>query len=183
MSRALDLAEMLRQASPATRREFVKLASGAGIAAPALIALLARDGVSPVHAAPARQDGEPQQGGTLVLMGHQEIASLSPDDMGPTVHFVMVMQIHNGLVELDENFVLQPVLAEALPEVSEDGLTYTFKLRSGVKFHDGTEFTSEDVKYTYEWYMDPANAAINALNFALVAGIDTPDPYTAVVRM
>ena len=137
MSRALDLAAMVRQASPATRREFVKLASGAGIAAPALIAMLAKDGVAPVYAAPARQDGEPQQGGTLVLMGHQEIASLSPDDFGPTVHFVMVMQIHNGLVELDENFVIQPVLAEALPEVSEDGLTYTFKLRTGVKFHDG----------------------------------------------
>ena len=34
--------------------------------------------------------------------------SFSPDDMGPTVHFVMVTQIHNGLVELDENFVVQP---------------------------------------------------------------------------
>jgi peptide/nickel transport system substrate-binding protein len=183
MSRALDIAEMFRQASPTTRREFVKLASGAGIAAPALIALFARDGVSPVYAAPARQDGEPQQGGTLVLMGHQEIASLSPDDMGPTVHFVMVTQIHNGLVELDENFEIQPVLAEALPDVSEDGLTYTFKLRTGVKFHDGTEFTSEDVKYTYEWYMDPENAAVNANYFTGVASVDAPDPTTVVVTL
>ena len=38
---------------------------------------------------------------------------------------------------MDENFVFQPVLAEALPEVSRDGLTYTFKLQQGVKFHDG----------------------------------------------
>jgi peptide/nickel transport system substrate-binding protein len=183
MSRALDLAAMLHQASPATRREFVKLASGAGIAAPALLAMLARDGVSPVYAAPARQDGEPQQGGTLVLMGHQEIASLSPDDAGPTVHWVMVAQIHNGLVQLDENFVLQPVLAEALPEVSEDGLTYTFTLRTGVKFHDGTEFTAEDVKYTYEWYMDPANAAVNANYFTGIASVEAPDPTTVVVTL
>jgi peptide/nickel transport system substrate-binding protein len=183
MSRALDLATMLRQASPATRREFVKLASGAGIAAPALIALLARDDGAPVFAAPARQDGEPRQGGTLVLMGHQEIASLSPDDAGPTVHFVMVTQIHNGLVEFDQNYELQPVLAEALPEVSEDGLTYTFKLRSGVKFHDGTEFTSEDVKYTYEWYMNPANAAINANYFIGVESVEAPDLNTVVVTL
>jgi peptide/nickel transport system substrate-binding protein len=183
MSRALDLTEMFRQASPATRREFVKLASGAGIAAPALIALFARDGVSPVYAAPTLQDGEPRQGGTLVLMGHQEIASLSPDDFGPTVHFVMVAQIHNGLVEIDENFVVQPILAEELPEVSEDGLTYTFKLRSGVKFHDGTEFTSEDVKYTYEWYMDPENAAVNANLFTGVESVEAPDPTTVVVTL
>lgn len=183
MGRALDLAEMLRQASPATRREFVKLATGAGIAAPALIGLLAKDGVEPVYAAPARQDGEPRQGGTLTLMGHQEIASLSPDDMGPTVHFVMVTQIHNGLVELDENFQVQPVLAEALPEVAEDGLTFTFKVRSGVKFHDGTELTSEDVKYTYEWYMDPENAAINANYFTGVESVEAPDPTTVIVTL
>jgi peptide/nickel transport system substrate-binding protein len=179
----LDLAARLCQASPATRREFIKLASGAGIAAPALIAMLAKDGVSPVYAAPARQDGEPQQGGTLVLMGHQEIASLSPDDFGPTVHWVMVAQIHNGLVEIDENFEIQPVLAEELPKVSEDGLTYTFKLRSGVKFHDGTEFSSEDVKYTYEWYMDPENAAVNANLFTGVESVEAPDPSTIVVTL
>lgn len=183
MGRALDLAAMFRQSSPATRREFVKLAAGAGIAAPVLLDLFARDGVSPIYAAPARQDGEPVQGGTLVLMGHQEIASLSPDDAGPTVHWVMVTQMHNGLVELDENFVVQPVLAEALPEISEDALTYTFTLHPGVKFHDGTELTSEDVKYTYEWYMDPENAAVNANYFIGVESVEAPDPTTVVVTL
>lgn len=184
MGRALDLAEMLRQATPATRREVLKLAAAGGIAAPALFALLARDGVAPVYAAPAaRQDGEPVKGGTLVLMGHQEVASLSPDDYGPTVHFVVVANIHNGLVEQDENFEFQPVLAEALPEVSEDGLTYTFTLREGVKFHDLTDFTAEDVKYTYEWYMNPDNAAINANLFEGVESVEAPDPRTVVVTL
>lgn len=183
MGRQLDLAAMVRHASPTTRRDILKLIGGAGVAAPVLLDLLAKDGVAPVYAAPARQDGEPKQGGTLVLMGHQEIASLSPDDAGPTVHFVMVEQIHNGLVQLDENFVLQPVLAEALPEVSDDGLTYTFKLRPGVKFHDGTEFTSEDVKYTYEWYMNPDNAAVNANYFTGVDSVEAPDPTTVVVTL
>jgi peptide/nickel transport system substrate-binding protein len=119
----------------------------------------------------------------MVLVGHQEIASLSPDDDDPTVHFVMVTQIHNALVELDENFEPQPVLATALPEISEDGLTYTFTLREGVLFHDGTEFTSADVKYTYEWYMNPDNAAVNANDFALVESVEAPDPYTVIVHM
>jgi peptide/nickel transport system substrate-binding protein len=52
-----------------------------------------------------------------------------------------------------------------------------------VKFQDGTEFTSEDVKYTYEWYMDPENAAVNANLFAGVASVEAPDPTTVVVTL
>ena len=173
MCRALDLAEMLRQAAPATRREVLKRAAAGGIAAPALLAVLAKEGVAPADAAPAaRQDGDPVQGGTLVLMGHQEVASLSPDDSGPTVHYVVVNNIHNALVEQDENFAYVPVLAAEMPTVSEDGLTYTFTLREGVKFHDLTDFTSEDVKYTYEWYMNSENAAINANLFDGVESVE-----------
>jgi peptide/nickel transport system substrate-binding protein len=183
MGRALDLAAMFRQATPTTRREILKLAGAGGIAAPALVAMLARDGVKPVYAAPsaARQGGTPVQGGQFIMLGHQEIASLHPDDAGPTVHWVMVTQIHNALVEQDENFVFQPVLATELPTVSEDGLTYTFTLHQGVLFHNGEELTSADVKYTYEWYMDPANAAVNGSYFENVASVEAPDEYTVVV--
>ena len=77
---------------------------------------------------------------------------------------------------------LQPVLAESY-ELSDDGLTYTFKLREGVKFHDGTEFTAKDVKYTYDFYRDPENASSIIGNFLGVGSIDTPDDYTVVVNM
>jgi peptide/nickel transport system substrate-binding protein len=192
MSKQLDLAAMLRSASPATRRAVFKRAAGAGISGAALLALLRADGVADVAAAPGSsgpriarraQDGEPVQGGTMIVTGHQEVASLSPDDSGPSVHLVIVQLIHNALVELDENFEFQPVLAEAFPEVSEDGLTYTFQLRQGVLFHDGEELTSEDVKYTYEWYMDPENAAVNANAFISVESVEAPDPYTVVVTL
>ncbi|SRR5579884_58848 len=153
-----------------TRREFLARA--------ALMALSASS-VGPARAAAAQA---PRRGGTMVVTGHQEISSLSPDDAGPTVHWTAVTQIHNALLELDENYALVPTLAQSYT-ASPDGLSYTFKLRRGVKFHDGTEFTAEDVKYTYEWYMNPANHAINANNFKDVDAVQAVDRYTVRVRM
>ncbi len=125
---------------------------------------------------------EGQQGGTLILMGHHEIASLSPDDAGPTVHWVMVTQIHNALVELDPWYVLQPTLAESF-EVSEDGMTYTFNLVQGAPFHDGEEFTSADVKYTFDFYRDPENAMLTASNFNGITDVEASDDYTVVISL
>ncbi|HET9000628.1 MAG TPA: ABC transporter substrate-binding protein, partial [bacterium] len=96
--------------------------------------------------------------------------------------WVMVTQIHNALLEVNEYLVLEKVLAESYT-VSKDGLQYTFKLRKGVKWHDGSEFTVDDVKYTYEYYMNPANAANKAINFVNVAKVEIPDKYTAVVKL
>ena len=176
MYRSRELARLLGSMER-DRRRLLKEAMVAGAAG------FAGVGLSRGVRTAAAQDATPIAGGELVLLGHQEIASLSPDDSGPTVHWVMVTQIHNGLIELDENFEPQPVLATALPEVTEDGLTYTFTLREGVLFHDGTEFTSADVKYTYEWYMNPDNAAVSANYFALVESVEAPDPYTVIVNM
>jgi peptide/nickel transport system substrate-binding protein len=125
---------------------------------------------------------EPRQGGTLIVQGNQEIASLHPDDAGPTVHWVIVANIHDGLVEVDKDYRLQPILAESF-EISDNGLEYTFVLRQGVLFHDGEEFTSDDVKYTFEWYADPDSAAVTGNNFVALDTVDTPDDYTAIVKL
>lgn len=121
-------------------------------------------------------------GGTLILMGHHEIASLSPDDDGPTVHWVMVTQLHNALIELDPWYTLQPVLADSF-EVSEDGTQYTFTMHDGVLFHDGEQCTSADVKYTYDFYRDPENAMISASDFLSIDTVETPDDLTVVVNL
>lgn len=126
--------------------------------------------------------GTPQRGGTLVLQGHQEVSSLHPDDAGPTVHWVMVANIHDPLVEIDKDFQIAPVLAEAF-EVTPDGLAYTFALRDGVRFHDGASFTAADVVYTFEYYMDPKNATLNGILFTDVAGVTAPDDATVLVTM
>ena len=131
---------------------------------------------------PRDAEAAAKRGGTMVVSGHQEISSLSPDDAGPTVIWTAVTQIHNALLELDENFNLVPTLASSYT-ASPDGLSYTFKLLHGVKFHDGTEFSADDVKYTYEWYMNPANHAINANDFEGVDSVQALDRYTVRVRM
>ncbi len=126
--------------------------------------------------------GTPKQGGDMVVVGHQELAGLSPNDVGPGDQWVMITQIHNGLLEQDENFVLQPTLA-ATYEAASDGLSYTFKLKDGVKFHDGTAFTADDVKYTYTFYSDASNGSVIASYFKNMDSVDSSDPTTVVVKM
>lgn len=147
----------------------------AGVVAAALVAALAILSLGAVA-----QDVP--QGGTVVLMGHQEVSGLSPDDSGPTVQFSVITNIHNALVEVDENYEIQPILAESF-EVSEDGLQYTFNLRQGVLFHDGEEFTSEDVQYTYEFYGNPDNGAVTGSDYASIESIETPDDFTVVINL
>src|SRR5262249_46530102 len=119
---------------------------------------------------------------TQIWMGHQEVASLSPDDTGPTIQAVMIYNIHSALLYYDYDFNLVHDLAEA-HEVTPDGLKYTFHLRKGVKFHDGTDFTANDVKYTFDFYRDPKNAAVSASVFTGIDTIETPDANTVVVNM
>lgn len=121
-------------------------------------------------------------GGTMIWVGHQEVSGLSPNDAGPTVHWAMIYNIHEGLLLLDENYELQPGLAESY-EVSEDGLQYTFQLREGVTFHDGSDFTAEDVKYTFDFYGDTETGSTIANAFQGMGGVETPDDYTVVVNM
>jgi len=69
--------------------------------------------------------------------------------------------------------------------VSKDGLAYTFKLRKGVKFHDGSTLSSEDVKATYERLRNPTGGArsVRQASYADIASIETPDALTVVFKL
>jgi len=69
--------------------------------------------------------------------------------------------------------------------VSADGLTYTFKLHTGVKFHDGSAFSSADVKATYERISNPPQGVVSLRKgaYADIASIETPDPATVVFKL
>ncbi|MEW1937935.1 ABC transporter substrate-binding protein [Dietzia maris] len=73
---------------------------------------------------------------------------------------------------------LVPALAAAEPEVSDDGLTWTVRLREGVRFHDGTALDSGDVAATYRAVADPVSGSPIASDYTSIARIGTPDPLT-----
>lgn len=186
MGERFDIEQLWQMATPTTRREIIKKAGIAGIAAPALLAMLKAPGAlaapgQRTAAAPLRAQ-EPVQGGQTVWLAHQEIASLSPDDGGPSMQFILIANIHNPLVQMDENVQFVPILADSF-EQSADGLTYTFKLKTGVTFQNGDPFSSADVKYTYEYFMNPDNATINGVDFEPIATVDAPDDATVVVTL
>ncbi|MBS7700677.1 MAG: hypothetical protein KF792_22860 [Chelatococcus sp.] len=68
------------------------------------------------------------------------------------------VQIYEGLLTWREDGSVAPMLAADMPEVSDDGLTYTFTLRDGLTFHDGTPVTAKSVAKTWNWYLDPKNS-------------------------
>lgn len=82
-----------------------------------------------------------------------------------------------GLVRPDEQLLPTPDLAESWTE-SEDGLTYTFKLRAGVRWHDGAPFTARDVKFTFDQIIDLKSGSRLRSDFAAIQRIDTIDSLT-----
>src|SRR5690606_17770242 len=81
------------------------------------------------------------------------------------------------LVRLNEEMDYEPYLAESM-ELSEDGLTLTFRLRQGVTWHDGTPVTADDVVWSVEMYMNPDLAFANAQYFQFVDRVEKLDDAT-----
>ena len=67
--------------------------------------------------------------------------------------------------------------------ISKDGLTITYHLRHGVRWHDGAPFDSGDVKFTWQAIMNPRNNVVSRRGYDQVASVDTPDDYTVVFHM
>lgn len=96
----------------------------------------------------------------------------------------VAFQWNDRLVYIDETN--EPDLDRSVSESwenSEDGKTWTFKLRSGVKFHDGKEMTSRDVKFTFDRLRDPEVGAATVELYNNIKDISTPDDYTVVFEL
>lgn len=89
-------------------------------------------------------------------------------------------KFHNGLLNYDPEINPVPELAESW-QVSADGRTIVFKLRRGVKFHDGRDFTSADVKFTMEEVIKKYHPRGRTV-FSKLDEVQTPDPHTAVFK-
>lgn len=105
--------------------------------------------------------GVPAQGGELSFALATSPDTLDPHRSGLAVSVRVIRTIHDSLVVQLPDHTIKPWLATEW-EVSEDGLSYTFKLREDVKFHDGTPFNAEAVKYNFDRILDPATKASNA---------------------
>lgn len=172
----LSRREFLRYTALGGSAAFLAACAPAGDPAPS-----AAPGAAPA-AAPVTEVGAPRFGGTMYWQGHQEVAGLGVPDASPTVQTVLIRNIMNPLLHYNEFAEIELILARDY-SVSEDGLQYVFNLHEGVLFHDGTEMTSADVKYTYDFYRNPENAQPNAGLYLGIDNIETPDPYTVVINM
>jgi ABC-type transport system substrate-binding protein len=127
-------------------------------------------------------EAAPTKGGTLIW-GHSETTqNLDMHQTGTASTGRVLQNVHCAIVTVDKNLNVIPSLAKSF-EQSPDGLTYTFNLRPGVKFHDGKTMTAADVKYSFERCKNPATGAVNFEVFNDVLSIDTPDDLTVIVKM
>ena len=135
-----------------SRRDLAQRAAAAGLSTSAIASILASGGQ--VTAAQEASEAEVVPGGEIVVG-----LNLEPDNLDPAVtpyavsHSVM-MNIFDTLVWRANDGSFLPGLAESW-EVSDDGKAYTFTLREGVTFHDGTPFNAEAVKFTFDHIVDP----------------------------
>jgi peptide/nickel transport system substrate-binding protein len=131
------------------------------------------NGVATRHSAP----GKPAYGDALVIGSIGEPSTLIPLLASDSASHDVAGLVFNGLVRYDKNLRLEGELAERW-EISPDGLTISFHLRRGVKWHDGREFTSRDVLYTYRVTIDPKTPTAYADAFRQVKNAEAPDTYT-----
>jgi len=122
----------------------------------------------------------PATGDSLVEGTIGEASTLIPLLATDSSSHAVAGQIYNGLVKYDKNLNIVGDLAESF-DISKDGLTITFHLRQGVKWHDGAPLTSRDVLYTFKITIDPKTPTAYAEDFKQVKNISAPDLYTICV--
>lgn len=122
--------------------------------------------------------GEPQQGGSIVLSTSGEPVTFNPLYSQDSASADVIDLVHASLLQTDEELNLIPYLATDLPEISEDGLEYTYTLNEGVLFHDGEELTAEDVKFTHDIFINPDYTGPRAGDFDTLESVEVVDEYT-----
>ncbi len=127
------------------------------------------------------QNATPVYGDTFIEASIGDANTLLPVLASDSASSEINGLIYNGLVRYDKNLQLEGELAESW-EISPDNLTITFHLRKNVLWHDGAPFTSADVKFNYELYVDPHTPTAYAESFRQVESVETPDPYTFIAH-
>jgi len=161
-----------------TRRALLTRAAALGLGLAALERLLNPLGMS-VDAAPAPAPGpagRPRPGGATVWAAESDPISLNPVTNSAFQSTQGFEHSYESLTGYDSRMRIIPALAERWETPDEN--TYIFHLRRGVKFHDGSDFSADDVKYTFDLVLDPRGPAIWRTNFDQVDRVDVIDRNT-----
>ena len=121
----------------------------------------------------------PRTGGDLVFAGEAKLNSLDQHTSNTISTRNVAMNIFESLMTRDETNQPIPELAESVEE-APDHLTYTFKLRQGIKFHNGKDLTTADVVASFDRY---GNIGYDRATFTNVEKWEAPDKFTFVIRM
>ena len=153
-----------------SRRAFVQRMIAVGLTAPMAGMMLSQSGVAMAETAIPYKPTKAGGGGALKLLYWQAVTLLNP-------HFAVGTKDQEGsrifyepLAGWDSDGNLVPVLAAEIPSkendgLTEDGLSVVWKLKKGVKWHDGAPFTADDVVFTWEYARNPETAAVTIASY------------------
>jgi peptide/nickel transport system substrate-binding protein len=174
-----------RRPGDVDRRTFLKRAGATGAGA-VIVSRLSRPGLASAQDATVRPDPAAKRGGTLRYGILSAAAHFDVHQSGTVANIGPQSPMYDTLIRRSpkDGQTIIPDLAQRW-EITPDGKKYTFHLRKGVKFHDGADFTAEDVKATYERIVRPPKGIVIPRTplFATVGDIVVVDPYTIEFRL
>ena len=129
-----------------------------------------------------RSSADIRSGGTLTIGLAEEPDALDPTVARTFVGRIVFLAMCEKLYDLDSHLNIVPQLATALPQVSKDKLTYTIKLRSGVKFNDGTAFDAAAVKTTLDRDLT-LKGSVRASEISPISSVAAPNATTVVLHL
>src|SRR5499426_2139590 len=134
----------------------------------------------------AQSPDTPRRGGVLLAAIGADAPSLDPHQEQTFATIQPVAPLYSTLLQIDP-YSYPNVIGDVASEwkISPDGLTYAFKIRSGIRFHDGSPLTAADVKASYDKIIFPPEGvrSIRKEHYSAVASVEAPDPSTVVFKL
>jgi peptide/nickel transport system substrate-binding protein len=170
-----------------SRRSFVQNMMAVGLTAPMAGMMLSQSGVAMAETAvsykPPKADGKAGGGGPLKLLLWQAPTLLNPHFAVGTKDQEACRLFYEPLAGWDQDGNLVPILAAEIPSkendgLAEDGLSVIWKLKKGVKWHDGMPFTADDVVFNWEYSKNPETAAVSIGSYREVKLVEKIDDHT-----
>jgi ABC-type transport system substrate-binding protein len=129
---------------------------------------------------PIAWGAQPKPGGTLRVAWEADATGFDPGFSRGLQAYYIKGNLFNPLVTVDEHLNFVPELAESW-ETQENGKVYVFHLRKGVKFHDGTDFDAEAVRWNIEWTTDPESKSVMDAFLDTIEAVEVIDAHTVKI--